>query len=161
MFKIRCKLQINRPYISDQTINSRLRRHQSTIYHVWVVNVNDWNILLSDFDNLSLAGEGFNYPEKIGSFSQTVSRLRLSSNAREKAIGMLRSGMSEAMVSRHFDVPRSSVSWLQTRYAQTGERLDRPRPRQPRVTALHRIAALEWGIYVTYFWQRLKLHRRP
>lgn len=59
---------------------------------------------------------------------------RLAEHEREQAIGMLRSGMTEARVARHFRVHRCTISRLQIRYAETGATADRPRPGQPRVT---------------------------
>ena len=61
---------------------------------------------------------------------------RLNLDQRNQALGMLRAGVSQAAVSRQFNVSKSTISRLAERFRLTGSASDRPRPGQPRVTSV-------------------------
>ena len=58
---------------------------------------------------------------------------RLTTNQRERAMGMLDAGMSVRRVAQHFNVHHSTISRLRRRHNVTGVVKDRPRPGRPRV----------------------------
>ncbi|ELU01685.1 hypothetical protein CAPTEDRAFT_228216 [Capitella teleta] len=59
---------------------------------------------------------------------------RLSTNERRRAVGMLEAGSTQVRVARAFDVARSQISRLWSRYRETGSVKDRPRSGRPRMT---------------------------
>lgn len=63
---------------------------------------------------------------------------RLSEDQRNQAIGMLRAGVSVALVSRAFGCSRQTIFSLRNRYLQTGRVQDRQRSGRPRVTTRRR-----------------------
>ena len=61
---------------------------------------------------------------------------RLNVDQRNQALGMLRAGVSQAAVSRQFNVSRSTISRLVERVQVTGTANDRPRSGTPRLTSI-------------------------
>lgn len=59
---------------------------------------------------------------------------RLSSEQRQRAVGMSNAGMNQTAIARHFNVNRSTISRLLERLRVTGSVADRPRSGQPRKT---------------------------
>ncbi len=59
---------------------------------------------------------------------------RLSTEERERAIGMIQLGATHNHVARIFGCSRLTITRLMTRYRQTGRTQDRPRSGRPRVT---------------------------
>lgn len=59
---------------------------------------------------------------------------RLSKNDRERAIGMLQSGLYQTDVARRLGVHRTTIARLWSRFNTTGSTDDRPRLGQPRAT---------------------------
>ena len=63
---------------------------------------------------------------------------RLSDDQRNQPIGMLKAGVSVALVSRDFGCSRQTMFSLRNRYLQTGRVSDRQRSGRPRVTSRRR-----------------------
>jgi transposase len=61
---------------------------------------------------------------------------RLRQNDRERAMGMVQTGMTHQAVADHFNVTRITISMLMIRLRQTGRTNDRPHNGRPRVTSL-------------------------
>ena len=61
--------------------------------------------------------------------------VRLSRLDRAHALGMVQAGTSQEVVARHFNVNRSTISRLLSRYRDTADVKDRARSGRPRVTA--------------------------
>ncbi|MEW8339733.1 MAG: helix-turn-helix domain-containing protein [Candidatus Thiodiazotropha taylori] len=59
---------------------------------------------------------------------------RLNETLRNQAIGMLAVGIAKREVARRLNCHVSTISRLSTRYQQTGNVKDRPRPGRPKVT---------------------------
>jgi hypothetical protein len=60
---------------------------------------------------------------------------RLRQNDRERAVGMVQTGMTHQAVADHFNVPRITISRLINRLRQTGRTNDRSRNNRPHVTS--------------------------
>ena len=60
---------------------------------------------------------------------------RLRQNDRERAMGMVQTGMTHQAVADHFNVTRITISMLMIRLRQTGRTNDRPHNGRPRVTS--------------------------
>ena len=61
---------------------------------------------------------------------------RLRQDERERAIGMLRAGMSQTAVANHFNASRMTMYRLMVRLRNTDTTSDRPRSGRPRPTTL-------------------------
>jgi len=61
---------------------------------------------------------------------------RLHQDEQERAIGMLRAGMSQTAVANHFNASRMTMYRLMVRLRNTGTTSDRPRSGRPRATTL-------------------------
>ena len=59
---------------------------------------------------------------------------RLDNSSRDRAVGMLELGASQADVARRFGVSRMTISRLWRRFQTTNSTADRPRSGRPRVT---------------------------
>ena len=59
---------------------------------------------------------------------------QMSQITRERAIGILDSGMTVRAVAAHFNVDHSTISRLRTRFRETGNTVNRLHARRPRVT---------------------------
>ncbi len=67
--------------------------------------------------------------------SETLSKMpRLSNDNRNRILGLLDAGVSQAEAARRYNVARSTIVRLVRRVAVTGNVADRPRTGQPRVT---------------------------
>ena len=60
---------------------------------------------------------------------------RLNNDERNQAIGMLNSGMSATVLSRHFGCTPNTIERLRRRFRAIGNVADRPRSGRLRVTA--------------------------
>ena len=61
--------------------------------------------------------------------------VRLSNVDRARALGMVQGGTSQENFARHFNVHKSTISKLMTRYRDTGDVKDRIRSGRPRITS--------------------------
>ena len=62
--------------------------------------------------------------------------MKLSNEQRARAVGMLESGVNQAVVAKEFGVHRSTKSRLQSTFRETNTVADRPRAGRPCVTTL-------------------------
>ena len=71
--------------------------------------------------------------------------VRLSTVDRARALGMVQGGTSQENVARHFNVHKSTISKLMTRYRDTGDVKDRIRSGRPRITSSQHRSAYCWS----------------